>query len=260
MAQLAAGPVFLALLGPAGTGKTWLLQAVLAALRGQGRAAIFVPRGELPIEAAAGTVVLVDEAARMDDEGLAQLAGARDASIVLVGLPAFASRLGQLAHPPAVVPLARLPSRDVPGFAASWLATRGVPAESLDEHAARRLFDHSGGVPRLMVQFLRAALALNGQVGAAAIGADQLDEVAALRLGEPGAGLTPGGVGRSLAVGGAVTPGPAPAASPVLPETAPAAAAPGAPARLRARLGRARLAAALALAASLLVAAVLAAS
>jgi hypothetical protein len=266
MAQLAAGPVFLALLGPAGTGKTWLLQAVLAALREQGQPAVLVQRGELSLEAAAGTVVLVDEAARMDDARLAQLAGAREASIVLAGLPAFASRLGQLAHPPAIVPLASLPFRDLPGFVASWLVARGVPTEVLDERAARRLFDHSGGVPRLVVQFLRAALAMNGQVGAAAIGADQLDEVAALRLGESGAGPAaaaegmPGSAGRSLAAAGPAAPGPAPAETPVLPEAAPVAVAPGASARPGARLGRPRKSVVLALAASLLIAAVLAAS
>ena len=266
MAQLAAGPVFLALLGSVGTGKTWLLQAVLTALREQGRPVVFVPRGELLIAAAAGTVVLVDEAARMDDGMLAQLAGARDACVVLADLPAFASRLGQLAHPPAIVPLAPFPSRDMPGFARSWLAARGLPAEVLDERAVRRLFDHSGGVPRLVVQFLRAALALNRQVGATVIGADQVDEVMSLRLGDPvaepaaGAEGTPGDVGWDLAVAGPAAPDPAPAAAPVLPEAAPIAIAPDAPARPWARLARAGLAAVLALAVFLLIAAVLAAS
>ena len=202
----------------------------------------------------------------MDGGMLAQLAGARDASVVLADLPALASRLRQLAHPPDIVPLAPFPSRDMPGFARSWLAAHGPPAEVLEERAVWRLFDHSGGVPRLVVQFLRAALALNRQVGAAVIGADQVDEVVLLRLGgpvaEPAAGAegTLGDVGRSLVVAGPAAPGSTPVEVPALAEAAPAAVAPSGPAQAWNRLGRARLAAVLALVASLLIAAVLAAS
>lgn len=183
VAGLTAGPAFLALLGPAGTGKTWLLHAAAAGLRRRGQPAILVRRGELPIEVFPGTAVLVDEAARMDDRQLARLAAVRDASIVLADLPAFAVRLDQLARPPAIVPLAPLAPGDMPEFVAAWLGARGLPVGMLTHSAVARLFDHSGGVPRLVVQLLRAALAMHGGMGAASIGPDAVDEMAALRLG-----------------------------------------------------------------------------
>jgi len=191
VAGLTAGPAFLALLGSAGTGKTWMLQTAAAALRRRGQPAILVRRGELPIEVFPGTAVLVDEAARMDDQQLARLAAVRDASIVLADLPAFAARLDQLARPPAIVPLAPLAPEHMPEFAAAWLGARGLPAGMLTHPAVARLFDHSAGVPRLVVQLLRAALAMQGELGAAGIGPDAVNEMAALRLGGFDAGTAP---------------------------------------------------------------------
>ena len=268
MTELLAGPgaspAFFALLGPAGTGKTWLLQAVAAALRQRGQPVILVRRGELPIEVAPGTVILVDEAARMEDGPLARLAGVCDASIVLADLPVFAARLERLARPPAIILLAPLRSEDMPGFAAAWLASRGVPADTLTPAAAARLSEHSEGVPRLAVQLLRAALAMTGPSAGVWIGADLVDEVAALRLGgfDAGSAVAAGPAdGEDLAHADPSAPGSAPALAPDVQEADPAGPARGTSGRPRAVRGRAGQAAAWgALAASLLVAAVLAAS
>lgn len=284
VAGLTAGPAFLALLGPAGTGKTWLLHAAAADLRRRGQPVVLVRRGELPIEVFPGTAVLVDEAARMDDQQLARLAAVRDASIVLADLPAFAARLDQLARPPAIVPLAPIAPGDMPEFVAAWLGARGLPAGMLTHPAVARLFDHSGGVPRLVVQLLRAALAMRGEMGAASIGPDEMDEMAALRLGGFDAGTAPpaiqdaphisqeqpgvaqdapGMAGEEPAAADLAPPSEAPA-SPPPPESAPTAPSPAAPLagasiQPRRRLRRAARAAVLpALAASLLMAATLA--
>jgi hypothetical protein len=71
LAGVANKPAFFALLGPAGTGKTWLLHTIQMPLQQRGQQAKLVLRGELPFHVAAGTVVLVDEAATMDAERLA---------------------------------------------------------------------------------------------------------------------------------------------------------------------------------------------
>ncbi len=283
---LTAGPAFLALLGPAGTGKTWMLQAAAADLRRRGQPVILVRRGELPIEVFPGTAVLVDEAARMDDGQLARLAAVRDASVVLADLPAFAARLEQLARPPTIVPLAPLSPGDMPEFVAAWLAARGLPAGVVAHPAISRLFDHSGGIPRLVVQLLRAALAVHGEMGAAGIGADAVDEMAALRLGgfdaeiappavqdapptvqqkpdvapdTPGMPDTPDMVGEEPAAAGPVPPSEAPATSPVPPDSVLTVPTAGMSARPRRRVRRAAAAAALsAVAASLLIVAALA--
>lgn len=293
VAGLTVGPAFLALLGPAGTGKTWLLQAAAAGLRRRGQPAILVRRGELPIEVFPGSAVLVDEAARMDDQQLARLAAVRDASIVLADLPAFAARFEQLARPPAIVPLAPITPGDLPEFVAAWLGARGLSAGMLTHPAIVRLFDHSGGVPRLVVQLLRAALAMHGELGAAGIGPDAVDEMAALRLGGFDAGTVPqdvqdtphpsqekpgvaqdapGMAGEEPAAADPAPPSKVPASPP--PEPTPTALAPTAPTPMaptltappagvsvqpRRRVRRAARAAVLpALAASLLVAATLA--
>ncbi len=281
VAGLTDGPAFLALLGPAGTGKTWMLQAAAADLRRRGQPVIIVRRGELPIEVFPGTAVLVDEAARMDDRQLERLAAVRDASVVLADLPAFAARLKQLARQPTIVPLAPLARQDMPGFVAAWLATHGLPAGVLTHPAVSRLFDHSGGVPRLAVQLLRAALAVHGNMGAAGIGADAVDEMATLRLGgldaeiappavqdapdtvqqhpgvaadTPGLQDAPGTAGNEPAAAAPVPPSEAPATPPAPPDPVLTAPTAGVSVQPRRRVRRTATAVALpALAASLLI-------
>ncbi|MGH7097937.1 MAG: hypothetical protein ACREE4_09810 [Stellaceae bacterium] len=187
LGALSKGPAFLALLGPPGTGKTWLLQAILTALRQRGQRAMLVPRGELPFKIAAGTVVLIDEAARMGAERLAHLSGVRDASLVLADLPGFADRLKSVARPPTVVRLAPLMPEEIPDFVAAWMALRDVPADIVNKDAMARLVAHSGGVPRLVAQLLWAALAISARHGIARVGNEEVDEAAAFRLGGPDA-------------------------------------------------------------------------
>jgi hypothetical protein len=285
VAGLTAGPAFLALLGPAGTGKTWMLQAAAAAMRRRGQPAVLVRRGELPIEVFPGTAILVDEAARMNDAQLARLAAVRDASVVLADLPAFAARLKRLDRPPAIVPLLPLARQDVPAFATAWLGARGLPAGVLTPPAVTRLFDHSGGVPRLVVQLLRAALAMHGELRAAGIGADAVDEMAALRLGgfdavtadavtapppavqdvlgtapkKPGAAPdTPGMAARNPAIPDPATPSEVPGSPPDTPEPTLATPTAGVSVQPRRRRRRAVAIVLPALAASLLIVAVLA--
>jgi hypothetical protein len=180
----ARGPAFLGLVGPPGTGKSWMLHTILTAVEQRGQRAMLVLRGDLPFEIDAGTVVLIDEAAKMGAERLAQLSGVRHASIVLADLPEFANRFESVARPPAFVRLAPLLPEEVPGFAGAWLAFRGLAADIVEDGAIARLIACSGGVQRLLAQLLQMALFASARSGTTRIRAEDVDQAAAFRLGD----------------------------------------------------------------------------
>ena len=97
-----AGPITLALLGAAGTGKTLAAAGAgrrpsAARVRGY-RAASGRPALDADARARA---LLVDEAGRMDEPALMKLAAQRTSLVILTDLPPFAKTLERLSPPPA---------------------------------------------------------------------------------------------------------------------------------------------------------------
>ena len=174
-----AGPTTLALLGEAGTGKSWLLRHLDVILRETGQAVTLVGQGDLPWTLQPGAVLLIDEAARMNAEALAILAAQRTSLVILADLPAFADILMQHAPPPRIVRLTPLGPEQVGAFVSGWLTLAGRDPGAVSPDGIDRLIVHSNGTPRLIGRLLKAAFAFARP--AAPVDGVTIDELAELR-------------------------------------------------------------------------------
>ena len=167
-----------ALSGPAGSGKTMLLQEVARTLRAQGRPVTVLGHpaalGEAGVQAGAGAVVLIDEADGIGEEALQQLSGA---AVALAGLPGFEARLGGAN----LVRLGLLDAQDVARYVAARLAAAGGSRDMVSAEAVLGLARHSGGVFRLVNALGGAAVVVARLAGARVLGAEHVAEAAALR-------------------------------------------------------------------------------
>ncbi len=182
LAAAAGGPRTLALLGAAGTGKTWLLNRLVPELRERGRLVRLEQRGEVTPQFPLGGILLVDEASRLDRASLEQMANQQRGLVILADVPAFSVRLDALSRPPATITLPTIDPEEVPSFVAEWASVNPSPVVITD-NAVARLVVHSAGTPRLIVQLTRAALALAGSAGRTQITGVDIDDAAALKLG-----------------------------------------------------------------------------
>lgn len=182
LAALAAGQGLIALLGPAGTGKTLLLRDLARSLRATGQAVQLVGRGDLPFDAGAGEVVLVDEAARTDAATLDRLC-ASGAAVILADLPGLEARLDNHDRPAAVVRLAPLRTDEVGAFVADRLTRAGQLPDMLTAGAVAALALHSSGIPRVLNLLARAALFVAASEGTEPVEGRHVDLAVALREG-----------------------------------------------------------------------------
>ena len=177
---LSAGPATIALLGEAGTGKSWLLRHLETILRKHGRAVTLLRQGDLPWHLVPGAVLLIDEASRLGPQALAALAAQRSAFVILADLPQFGEALARQASPPRTVRLPPLEPDQVGDFVAQWLPLIGRDPRGITADGITRLALHTGGTPRLITRLLNAAFAFGPDQ--TLITAALIDEVATLRL------------------------------------------------------------------------------
>ncbi|MGI4950838.1 MAG: hypothetical protein ACRYGM_03455 [Janthinobacterium lividum] len=186
-------------LGPPGTGKTFLLQSLALEL---GRAGLrtrgFVPSHTLRHEAETD-VLLVDEGDKLPDSVLAALQD-QDGLFVIAGLPGLTldeggqplgengqplgengQPRGEGGRPLTTVRLDPLPPEDVARFVAARLSATGQRRDLLEPDAVLALARHSGGLVRLVVMLAGSAVFLAEHEGAARVGKRHVDEAAALR-------------------------------------------------------------------------------
>ncbi len=182
LAMTASGPGTIALLGAAGTGKTWLLRELAPALREFGQEVTLVRQGDLPFEVRPQSAVLVDEASRMSQMRLAELGDQNIGLLVLAGLPNLGFRLKLCERQPAIVRLRPLEADELRSFACEWLARFNDGPVSVSESAVERVVARSAGVPRLAAQILATALAIAAGCGQRSVEGGDVDEVADLSL------------------------------------------------------------------------------
>ncbi len=206
--QLRAGPSLTLLVGPAGTGKTLLLQHLSQSLRAAGRDVLLQPRGDKPIDvtgfgkSGGPRVVLIDEAERMTKAVLAQLARLGECAVVLAGLPDPGESRAGAFPAAAVVRLAPLPASEIEAFVSTRLRQAGLPVDRVTGPAVAALGRRSGGVPRLINMLLGSSLFLSRLDKAKHVEAAHVDKAAALRDGTatPGLAAKPGGPRPTLSV------------------------------------------------------------
>ncbi len=178
-AALLAGETRLLLTGPAGTGKTLLLDHAAHVLRAAGwQVQVWQADGRPPPAAAAApSALFVDEADRLSRRELETLLRTTPGPLLLAGLEPLASR-APAGSRVCLAPLTPDESRD---FIAQWLALAGRSPAHVTPSAVERLLVLAGGVPRLLSTLLAAACWLAETAGRPTVELQHVRDAGSLR-------------------------------------------------------------------------------
>ncbi len=175
---LLGGERLVLVVGPAGTGKSLLLEQTARVMRAAGWSTVLRQADPTPPPDQPGTnLLLVDEADRLEPGALRRLTVTANGPLVLAGLDSLATRVPGV--PTIALPaLGREEARD---YIAQWLALTGRSPAHLETPGMRRLVELSGGVPRLISTLLSAAAWLAKSAGESVMTQQHVEESAALR-------------------------------------------------------------------------------
>ncbi len=169
--------VVIAIVGEAGTGKTWLLQTLLAELQAAGVDAVLLGRGDATLPGDRAGIVLVDEAESVELAELASLAAPPMPGLVLAGPPELAARLEALPRAREIA-LRTLRPDEAVAFVREQAAADDakVSPEAESEIVAR-----GSGVVRLLNGLLTASIFVASLGTAPEVTAAHVAEAVALR-------------------------------------------------------------------------------
>ena len=148
-------PGLVVLVGPAGTGKTLMLEAIAHLLRAAGRDVALLPgvRAAKPMAdpaySAGADVLLIDDADDLSEASLASLVRPKPLCL-LAGSDNLPARLNVLGCAITLITLAPLDAADVALFLAEQLDLAGQPSDLFEPAAVTALAQQSGGVQRTL--------------------------------------------------------------------------------------------------------------
>ena len=146
------GPVTVALVGGAGTGKTWLLRELAGSLGDHGFPSTMLMQGDLSATVGEGGALLIDESLRMSDEVLDELLQQQHAVVVLTDVERFGDRVAGRIEEPVIINLRPLEPDEVAEFSAEWLRRAGLSPSILDPGSLSRVVLHGRGSVRLVTR------------------------------------------------------------------------------------------------------------
>ncbi|MBV8913586.1 MAG: hypothetical protein JOZ05_11180, partial [Acetobacteraceae bacterium] len=171
------------LTGPAGTGKSALVQEIARILRYAGwhvtiRIAALQPDGAQRAPGRQQSVLFIDEADRLSMDELERLDAGGAGALVLAGLDEIGARWGAGAR----VSLSVLTPAEARAYIEQWLTMAGQDLSRFEPSAIERAVELGAGVPRLLSSLLCGTLWMRAANGSERVRREHVEDAAALRF------------------------------------------------------------------------------